>query len=159
MPRSRATLAQRTASMITPAELGESQTSSLSSRLSGTSPKFRPSIRMYAHLRSFEPGHVVRRPDVDVVGVEDVVLDLAGHGLGLGDLLRLEALALEHVLEVHVAAEVELVGAVEGEATVLEEPGEDPVDDGGAHLALDVVTDDGHAGVAELARPTRGRWR
>jgi hypothetical protein len=35
------------------------------------------------------------------------------HGLGLGDLLRLQPLALEHVLEVHVAADVELVGAVE----------------------------------------------
>ena len=37
---------QRTASMITPAELGESHTSSLSSTLSGTSPKLRPSRRM-----------------------------------------------------------------------------------------------------------------
>ncbi len=46
MPRSSASLAQRTASMMTPAELGESHTSSLSSRLSGTSPKLRPSMRM-----------------------------------------------------------------------------------------------------------------
>ena len=38
MPRSRAILAARIASMITPAEFGESQTSSLYSRLSGTSP-------------------------------------------------------------------------------------------------------------------------
>src|SRR2546423_1303219 len=56
MPRSSASLAQRTASMITPAELGESHTSSLSSTLSGTSPKFRPSRRMYAHLRSGNHG-------------------------------------------------------------------------------------------------------
>src|SRR5918998_5236217 len=55
-PRSRATLAQRTASMMTPAELGESQTSSLSSTLRGTSPKLRPSRRMYAHLRSSSHG-------------------------------------------------------------------------------------------------------
>ena len=61
--------------------------------------------------------------------------------------------ALEHVLEVHVAAEVQLVRVVEGEAAVLEEPGEDAVDDGRADLALDVVADDGHAGVAELAGP------
>ena len=46
MPRSIAILAQRTASMITPAELGESQTSSFSSKFRGTSPKARPSIRM-----------------------------------------------------------------------------------------------------------------
>src|SRR4051812_45514305 len=45
IPRSFAILAARTASMITPAELGESQTSSLYSRLSGTSPKARPSRR------------------------------------------------------------------------------------------------------------------
>ena len=67
--------------------------------------------------------------------------------------------ALQHVLEVHVAAEVELVRAVERHAAVLEEPGEDAVDDGGADLALDVVTHDRHAGVRELLRPTRGRSR
>ena len=44
-PRSLAILAARIASMMMPAELGESQTSSLYSRLSGTSPKARPSRR------------------------------------------------------------------------------------------------------------------
>ena len=96
---------------------------------------------------------MVRRADVDVVGVEDVVLQLAGDGLGLRDLLGLQPLTLEHVLEVHVAAEVQLVGVVEGEAAVLEEAGQDAVDDGGADLALDVVADDRHAGVTELAGP------
>src|SRR5690606_34364792 len=56
MPRSLAILAARTASMMIPAELGESQTSSLYSRLSGTSPKARPSRRTYAHLRSSSHG-------------------------------------------------------------------------------------------------------
>ena len=42
---------------------------------------------------------------------------------------------------------------VQGQAAVLEEPGEDAVHDGGADLALDVVTDDGDARVAELAGP------
>jgi myo-inositol-1-phosphate synthase len=56
MPRSAAILAARTASMITPAELGESQTSSLYSRLSGTSPNARPSSRTYAILRSSSHG-------------------------------------------------------------------------------------------------------
>jgi hypothetical protein len=46
LPRSLAILAARTASMMTPAELGESQTSSLASALSGTSPNERPSTRM-----------------------------------------------------------------------------------------------------------------
>ena len=38
--------------MMMPAEFGESQTSSLYSSDSGTSPKLRPSSRMNAHLRS-----------------------------------------------------------------------------------------------------------
>ena len=50
--RSKPIFAQRSASMMTPAEFGESQTSNLYSRLSGTSPKARPSSRTYAHLRS-----------------------------------------------------------------------------------------------------------
>ncbi|NBW90719.1 MAG: hypothetical protein EBR51_12630 [Gammaproteobacteria bacterium] len=41
-----------TAGAMTPAEFGESQTSSLYSRFSGTSPKAFPSKRTYAHLRS-----------------------------------------------------------------------------------------------------------
>jgi myo-inositol-1-phosphate synthase len=45
MPRSLAILAARIASMMMPAEFGESQTSSLYSRFSGTSPKARPSRR------------------------------------------------------------------------------------------------------------------
>src|SRR3712207_8320286 len=59
-------------------------------------------------------------------------------------LFRSQALALEHVLEVHVAADVELHRAVELHAPVLEELGQHAVGDGGAHLALDVVADDRH---------------
>ena len=55
-PRSIATLAHRTASMTTPALLGLSQTSSLTSMLIGTSPKVVPSRRMCAHLRSVSHG-------------------------------------------------------------------------------------------------------
>src|SRR3712207_7969002 len=50
----------------------------------------------------------------------------------LGDLLGLQALALEHVLEVHVAADVELHRAVELHAAVLEQLGQHPVGDGRA---------------------------
>ena len=80
-------------------------------------------------------------------------LDLAGDRLRLRDLLRLEPRALQHVLEVHVAAEVELVGAVDGHAAVFHEPREHAVRDGGADLALDVVADDRQLGVGELLRP------
>ena len=41
--------------MMTPALLGLSQTSSLSSALSGTSPNVVPSIRMWHHLRPMKP--------------------------------------------------------------------------------------------------------
>src|SRR5215469_9242411 len=56
MPRSLAIFAARTASMITPAEFGESQTSSLYSRFRGVSPNDRPSSLTYAHLRSSSHG-------------------------------------------------------------------------------------------------------
>src|SRR5262249_42601820 len=51
-PGSLAIFAARIASMMTPAELGESHTSSLYSSERGTSPKLRPSSRTNAHLRS-----------------------------------------------------------------------------------------------------------
>ena len=46
MRRSRASLAQRIASITTPAEFGESQTSSFSSQFNGRLPKPVPSMRM-----------------------------------------------------------------------------------------------------------------
>ena len=55
------------------------------------------------------------------VALAEVVAEVGGDGLGLGDLLGLEPVALGHVLEVHVAADVELVGAVQDHAAVLEQ--------------------------------------
>ena len=153
MPRSRATLQQRTASMITPAELGESHTSSLSSTLSGHVAEVaalergcRPTCGRRATARG-------RDGPMCTSSVVDALVDLAGDRLRLRDLLRLQPLALEHVLEVHVAAEVQLVRAVDRDAAVLEQAGEHAVRDGGADLALDVVADDRHAGLLELRRP------
>ncbi len=80
---------------------------------------------------------------------------VGGDGLRLGDLLRLEAVAVQHVLEVHVAADVELHGALEADTAVLEELRHDAVGDGGTDLGLDVVADDGQAGVDELLGPLR----
>ena len=56
MPLLSASLQQRTASITMPAEFGESQTSSFSSAVSGTSPNASPSRRMCAHLRSVSHG-------------------------------------------------------------------------------------------------------
>src|SRR5216684_5607346 len=78
---------------------------------------------------------------MDVVRA-DVVVELRGHGASLRDLLRHQPIALQHVQEVGVATEVELVGALELDAAIAEEPCEDAMDDGRADLRLDVVTDD-----------------
>ncbi len=75
------------------------------------------------------------------------------HGLRLRDLLRLEALAFQHVLEVHVATDVQLVRAVQADTAVFEELRHHAVRDGGAHLGLDVVANDRDACVLELLGP------
>ena len=120
MPRSFASFAHRSASMITPAEFGESHTSSFISIVSGTSPKLRPSSRIIAHLRSSSHGTWSLGP-MWMFSFGSGVSELRLHRLGLRDLLRGQPLALEHVHEVHVAAEVQLVGPVELDAAVLEQ--------------------------------------
>jgi hypothetical protein len=50
-------------------------------------------------LAILQPRHVIARADMDVSGRERHV-ELAGHGLRLGDFLRRQPFALEHVLEV-----------------------------------------------------------
>src|SRR4029450_9737594 len=106
-------------------------------------------------LAVVEPRHMVARADVDVV-VGDALVDLARDRLRLRDLLGLQTLPLEHVLEVHVAAEVQLVCAVARDTAILEQAGEHAVRDSRAHLALDVVADDRHAGLLELRSPPGG---
>ena len=71
---------------------------------------------------------MIRGPDVDVLLVHRFV-QLGLDRLRLRDLLRDQALALEHVHEVHVPAEVQLVRPVELHPAILEELGEDPVGD------------------------------
>ena len=76
MPRSLAIFAARTASMMTPAEFGESHTSSLSSAFSGVSPKRAALEADVRPLAVVEPRHVVRRADVHVA-LDHLVRDLA----------------------------------------------------------------------------------
>ena len=85
--------------------------------------------------------------------VGDLVVEHRRDGVGLADLLGLEALALEHVQEVGVAAEVQLVRAVDAHAAVHEQAGQHAVRDRGADLALDVVADDRQALLGEPALP------
>ena len=63
--------------------------------------------------------------------------------------------AVQHVEEVGVAADVQLVGVVELDAAVREELRQHAVHDGGAELRLDVVADDGNAPALEFRRPLR----
>src|SRR5437867_968821 len=93
-------------------------------------------------LAVVEPRHVVAGSDVYVVGGY-VVGELRADGVGLGDLLGGEARALEHVQEVGVAPDIELARVLHVDAAVHEELGQYPVDDGGAHLRLDVVAHHG----------------
>ena len=106
------------------------------------------------HLAVVKPRHMVRRADVHGSALH-LVRDLRGHRLRLGDLLGLEPLALQHVHEVHVAAEVQLVGAEQFDPAVLEQLGQHTVRDGGADLGLDVVADDRDARLGELRGPLR----
>ncbi len=89
---------------------------------------------------------------MDVLGGQLVAHD-RGDRVGLGDLLRVQPLALEHVVEVHVAADVELRGALDADAAVVEEAGELAVDDRRPDLGLDVVADDRQAGLFEALVP------
>ncbi len=82
-----------------------------------------------------------------------VVGELRRHRLRLGNLLGLQPLPLEHVLEIHVAADVELHRAVQDDASVLEQFCQYAMGDGGADLRFDVVADNWQPGRAELLRP------
>jgi len=97
-------------------------------------------MRMWQKLAIGQPGHVIAGPHVDV-GVADRVVQLAGDRPRLGKLLRFQALALQHVQEVGVAAEVELVGVVQPHAAVAEQVGQHAVADRRPELALHVVAD------------------
>src|SRR5207302_9518935 len=79
---------------------------------------FKPDI---GPLPIAQPGHVIGRPDVDVVAA-DIRLHLRLAAVRLRDLLRNQALATELVEEVGVAAEVEPVGPLELDVTVVEQP-------------------------------------
>ena len=71
---------------------------------------------------------------------------------------RLQAFAFEHVVEVGVAAEVELVGAVDLDAAVAEEAREHAVHDRGPDLGFDVVATIGApARRKRLPQYSRGR--
>ncbi len=89
---------------------------------------------------------------MDVVRT-DVVVKLRRHRVRLGDLLRLETRALEHVQEVRVPTDVELAGPLELDSPLPKEPGQHAVHDGRADLRLDVVSHDRQALLLEALLP------
>jgi len=93
---------------------------------------------------------------MDIPRVEPRV-ELRLNGFGLGDLFRLEAIALEHVEEVGIAPGVELICPIDPHPSIAEKPDQCPVHDRRTDLALDIVADDRDAGVAKLLRPMRVR--
>ena len=83
----------------------------------------------------------------------DIGLELRLHAVGLGDFFRDEPLPLQHVEEIGVTAEVQLIGPLQLDAAILEQPGQDTMHDGRADLRLDVVADDGDAALLEASPP------
>src|SRR5580658_5983976 len=103
-------------------------------------------------LAVLEPGHVVAGSDVHVL-CSQRVLHLREHGVGLADLLADQPLPLQHVEKVSVAAEIELVGMVEMYPALLEESGQNAMDDGRSNLRLNVVADNGEVALLESLAP------
>ena len=101
-----------------------------------------------------QPRNVIRRSDVNILGTH-VVIDLRRDSIRLRDLLRLETLTLQHVQEVRVAANVQLIRALEVNTTILEQRGEHAVRNRRANLALDVVANDRQASLLKALRPIR----
>ena len=95
---------------------------------------------------------MVAGADVDLVGV-DFRIHLGGNGAGFRDFLGHQPLPLQHIEKVGVAAEVELIGVLDGSAPVFEKAGQNAVQDGGPHLGFDVVADNGYAPFLEAVAP------
>ena len=57
--------------------------------------------------------------------------------------------------EIRIAARIQLIGAIEPRAAVAEQARQRPMDDGSAHLTLDIVAHQGQTAGAKLGRPPR----
>ena len=84
-----------------------------------------------------------------------LLLQLRLNRLRLRNLLRHQPRTLQHVVEVRVPAEVQLIRAVQPNPPVLEQPRQHPVDDRRANLRLDVVPNNRHALVLKPLLPIR----
>ena len=73
--------------------------------------------------------------------------------LRLGNFLRFQPLALQHVQEIGVAAEIELILAIKPDATFAKQIREHAMCDCRAYLRFHVVTDDGQPAFSEPSLP------
>lgn len=70
-----------------------------------------------------------------------LIIQLRRNCVGLGYLLRLQALSLQHVVEVCVTSKIQLIGSLQFNPSLTEQPGKYPMGDSSANLRLDIITD------------------
>src|SRR5579884_2157126 len=70
----------------------------------------------------------------------NIVVELAGDGVGLADLFRFQALTLQHVIKIGVAANIELHRTLNAYSPFPEESGQHPMNNGRTNLAFDIIT-------------------
>ena len=109
--------------MITPAELGGVPDFQFDFGFQGDFTEGGTFHTDVAPFLIFQPRHVITGADMDIFRAH-IVGQHAGNSLGLGNLLGFQPLALQHVHEIGVAAEIELVAAVQAHAAVDEQAGQ-----------------------------------
>jgi len=88
----------------------------------------------------FLPRHIITGANMDIV----VDQPLGGNGLNgfrFGFFLRGQAMSVEHIEKISVAAGIELVSPFQLDTTLLEQVGQYAVGNGRPNLRLDVITD------------------
>src|SRR5439155_25760537 len=78
---------------------------------------------------------------------------LACYCIRLANLLRLQAVALQHIVEVGVSADIELHRTLQLHPAFPEEARQHAMDNGGSDLALDIVADQWQIGFLEALLP------
>ena len=89
---------------------------------------------------------------MDVLIVQSVFrlgLDCFGLGCSLGN----QTGSIEHVQKIGVSPGIELVGALQFHPPVPKEVGEHPMDNGGAQLGFDIISDNGQSCRVKSASP------
>ncbi len=81
------------------------------------------------------------------------VVELTDDSPRLGYLLGRQPLWFQHVVEIHVAAKVQLIRPVQPHSPILKQPRQNPMDDSSADLTLDIIPDHGQPPLLEATLP------